>query len=148
MDNEEWTRTISAATDFKFILTRLDDEIGMVDQRMRFNTERSAYVRKIDYRPDCGGKTGRARSCTLVTPDRVAVDSNVKDADGVEIVTYHDIVAAQMMSYNDKVDWFQNTCKQLTCPRRGIMLQVRRDSLLEDSINLVMGLTPTELRKH
>ena len=96
MDNEEWilsydkngwTRTISATTDFKFIWTRLNG-IGMVDQRMRFDTERSAFVCKIDYHAVVGGK------CTLVTPDRVAVDSNVKDADGVEIVTYRDIVTA------------------------------------------------------
>ena len=147
-DKNGWTRTIRATTDMKFIWTRLD-EIGNVDQRTRFDTERSAYVRKIHYIREKDGsfneKMIRGR-CTLVTPDRVAVDSKVKNSNGDEIVTFRDIVSAQMMSYDDKVEWFHMTCKQLAIGRI-LMLPVRRPCLLEDSMNLIMNMHPIDLRK-
>ncbi len=147
-DKNGWTRTIRATTDMKFIWTRLD-EIGNVDQRTRFDTERSAYVRKIHYVREKDGSVNekmiRGR-CTLVTPDRVAVDSKVKNSNGDDIITFRDIVSAQMMSYDDKVEWFHTTCKQLAT-ERGLVLPVRRACLLEDSINLIMSLNPMALRK-
>ena len=138
-----WTRTIRATTDMKFIWTRLD-EIGNVDQRTRFDTERSAYVRKMHYVRE---EDGRVRGwCTLVTPDRVAVDSYVENSEGEKIVTYRDIVSAQMMSYDDKVEWFHATCKQLAT-EGVILLTVRRDYLLGDSMKHLMSLNPMQLRK-
>lgn len=147
-DKNGWTRTIRATTDMKFIWARLDENSN-VDQCTRFDTERSAYVRNIIYKREKGGKFDETMIrgyCTLVTPDRVAVNSCVKNAEGDEIVTFRDIVAAQMMTYGDKVEWFHATCKQLT-PQGGIRLCINRASLLEDSINRVMSLHPTSLRK-
>ena len=142
-DKNGWTRTIRATTDMKFIWTRLD-EIGNVDQRTRFDTERSAYVRKMHYVRE---EDGRVRGwCTLVTPDRVAVDSYVENSEGEKIVTYRDIVSAQMMSYDDKVEWFHATCKQLAT-ESAILLTVRRDNLLGDSMKHLMSLNPMQLRK-
>lgn len=147
-DKNGWTRTLRATTDMKFMWTRLD-KIGNVDQRTKFDKDRSAYVRKLHCKKEKDGDNNDklTRWCTLVTPNKVAVDSCVKNSKGEDIVTFRDIVAAQMMSYNDKVTWFLNTCKKLACAEMGYKLQVQRSSLLENSISLLMGMHPQDLRK-
>jgi len=78
-------------------------------------------VRKLHCKKEKDGNNNDkiTRWCTLVMPNKVAVDSCVKNSKGEDIVTFRDIVAAQMMSYNDKVTWFHNTCKQLACTEMG-----------------------------
>jgi len=147
-DKNGWTRTLRVTTDMKFMWTRLD-KIGNVDQRTKFDKDRSAYVRKLHCKKEKDGDNNDklTRWCTLVTPNKVAVDSCVKNSKGEDIVTFRDIVAAQMMTYNDKVTWFHNTCKQLACTEMGYKLQVQRSCLLENSMSLLMGMHPQDLRK-
>lgn len=144
-DKDGWTRTIRA-TDMKFQWTRFD-EIGNVDQRTRFDTERSAYVLKLDYLDD--NDRLRRGKCSLVTPEKGVVDSNIMSANGTELVSYSDIANAQMKSYDDKIQWFQDTCAQLCVEwNEGHMrMNVRRDYLLSDSMEAVMSLSRKDLRK-
>jgi len=50
---------------------------------------------------------------SLVTPDLGVVDSKIKSANGTDLVTFQDIATAQNKPYEDKIQWFQDTC---ACP--------------------------------
>eukprot|EP00970_Alexandrium_tamarense_P009157 scaffold1803_cov195-Alexandrium_tamarense.AAC.33 len=145
-DKDGWTRTIRA-TDMKFQWTRFDHQ-GGVDTRTRFDTERSAYVRKLEF---FGSDSDRMRTgkVSLVTPEKGVVDSKIKSANGQDLVSYSDIASAQMKSYEDKIQWFQDTCAQLCVEwNEGHMrMNVRRDYLLSDSMEAVMSLSRKDLRK-
>eukprot|EP00573_Skeletonema_grethae_P001076 CAMPEP_0201686764 /NCGR_PEP_ID=MMETSP0578-20130828/1088_1 /ASSEMBLY_ACC=CAM_ASM_000663 /TAXON_ID=267565 /ORGANISM="Skeletonema grethea, Strain CCMP 1804" /LENGTH=875 /DNA_ID=CAMNT_0048170859 /DNA_START=38 /DNA_END=2665 /DNA_ORIENTATION=- len=144
-DKDGWTRTIRA-TDMKFQWTRFDTD-GNVDTRNRFDTERSAYVRKLDWEAD--DDRMRKGRVSLVTPDKGVVDSKIKSANGTDLVTFEDIATAQNKSYEDKIQWFQDTCAQLCVEwNEGHMrMNVRRDYLLSDSMEAVMSLSRKDLRK-
>eukprot|EP00804_Cyclotella_cryptica_P015284 CCRYP_005400-RA/>CCRYP_005400-RA protein AED:0.03 eAED:0.03 QI:272/1/1/1/1/1/3/867/694 len=144
-DKDGWTRTIRA-TDMKFQWTRFDHQ-GGVDTRTRFDTDRSAYVRKIQFLDD--NDHMRFGRVSLVTPDKGVVDSSVKGMNGEELVSYSDIASAQMKCYDDKIQWFQNTCAQL-CTKWSdghIIFNVRRDNLLIDSMASVLSMSIHDLRK-
>lgn len=144
-DKDGWTRTIRA-TDMKFQWTRFDSS-GNVDTNTRFDTERSAYVLKLDYLDD--NDRLRRGTCSLVTPEKGVVDSKIKSANGTDLVSYSDIATAQMKNYEDKIQWFQDTCAQLCVEwNEGHMrMNVRREYLLSDSIEAVMSLSRKDLRK-
>ena len=144
-DKDGWTRTIRA-TDMKFQWTRFDTD-GNVDTPPRFDMERSAYVRKLDWEADDDWmRKGRV---SLVTPDLGVVDSKIKSANGTDLVTFQDIATAQNKSYEDKIQWFQDTCAQLCVEwNEGHMrMNVRREYLLSDSMEAVMSLSRKDLRK-
>jgi len=144
-DKDGWTRTIRA-TDMKFQWTRFDTD-GNVDTRNRFDTERSAYVRKLDWEAD--DDRMRKGRVSLVTPEKGVVDSKIKSANGTDLVTFQDIATAQNKNYEDKIQWFQDTCAQLCVEwNEGHMrMNVRRDYLLSDSMEAVMSLSRKDLRK-
>ena len=144
-EKDGWTRTIRA-TDMKFQWTRFDTD-GNVDTRHRFDTERSAYVRKLDWEAD--DDRMRKGRVSLVTPDKGVVDSKIKSANGTDLVTFQDIATAQNKNYEDKIQWFQDTCAQLCVEwNEGHMrMNVRRDYLLSDSMEAVMSLSRKDLRK-
>jgi len=145
-DKDGWSRTIRA-TDMKFQWTRFDEK-GDVDTRTRFDMDRSAYVLKIDF---YGNENDRMRTgkCSLVTPDKGVVDSKIKSVTGTDLVSYSDIAEAQTKTYEDKIQWFQDTCAQLCVEwNEGHMrMNVRRDFLLSDSMEAVMSLSRKDLRK-
>lgn len=144
-DKDGWTRTVRAS-DMAFQWTRID-EGGGVDERTRFSTERSAYVLKLDYSRDDDGSHTRRGHIRLVTPERGVVGSRVVGADGIEVATYSDIASAQVRSYNEKVEWFRQTCDRLRSRDGDIKISVRRRYLLSDSIDAVMNLSPAHLRR-
>jgi E3 ubiquitin-protein ligase NEDD4 len=144
-DKDGWSRTIRA-TDMKFQWTRFDAE-GGVDTRTRFDTDRSAYVLKLDFKDE--DSRMRGGSVSLVTPEKSVVASSIMGNNGEELVSFTDIAAAQNKDYGDKVQWFQDTCAQLCVEwNEGHMrMNVRRNYLLSDSMQAVMSLSPKDLRK-
>jgi E3 ubiquitin-protein ligase NEDD4 len=135
--------------DFRFQWTRLNDR-NEIDDIRRFDVDRSAYVLKLDYLDD-GDKRRKGR-CSLVTAERGVVESWVKSIrDGSNIVSYSDVVNAQMMSYNDKIKWFQDTCVKLSedwgkTYNKCKIISVRRDFLLQDSMVKVMSFSRRDMR--
>eukprot|EP00429_Kryptoperidinium_foliaceum_P040002 CAMPEP_0176170230 /NCGR_PEP_ID=MMETSP0120_2-20121206/87153_1 /TAXON_ID=160619 /ORGANISM="Kryptoperidinium foliaceum, Strain CCMP 1326" /LENGTH=733 /DNA_ID=CAMNT_0017508039 /DNA_START=168 /DNA_END=2371 /DNA_ORIENTATION=- len=139
-DKDGWMRTVRA-TDLKFQWVRMDDN-GDIDRNRRFQMEKSAYVRKIDFYQ---GSNQRLRDgiLSLVPATEVLLGSKIKDTRGKEIVTYSDLAEAQVKSFDDKATWFHNTCAKLSVsPLEGghITIRVRREHLLVDSINAIMSL--------
>jgi len=145
-DKDGWTRTVRL-TDLKFQWVRMDEQ-GDVDQRQRFDIDRSAYVRKLEFRP---GEDPRIRTglLSLVPAADAVVDSKIKSADGRDLVSYEDIADAQVKAFEEKADWFQKTCAQLCVEwNEGHMrMNVRRQFLLGDSVDAVMSLSRKDLRK-
>jgi hypothetical protein len=145
-DKDGWTRTIRVS-DMKFQWVRMDDN-GDVDTNTRFNTEKSAYVRKLAFVP---GPDDRIRDgvMSLVPADEAFVDSRVKGNNGEVLVTYSEIADAQVRGFEEKALWFQEKCKDLRVEwNEGHMrINVRRNCLLEDSVDAVMSLNRKDLRK-
>jgi hypothetical protein len=146
-DKDGWTRTIRVS-DMKFQWVRMDDN-GDVDTNTRFDAEKSAYVRKLAFLP---GPDDRIRDgvMSLVPAAEAFVDSRIKGNNGKVLVTYSEIADAQVRGFEEKAIWFQEKCKLLRVPwEEGHMhINVRRDSLLEDSVDAVMSLNRKDLRKH
>ena len=65
------------------------------------------------------------------------------------MVTYGDLAQAQVKNFDDKAQWFQDTCAQLCVEwNEGHMrMNVRRQYLLGDSVDAVMSLSRKDLRK-
>ena len=145
-DKDGWTRTIRVS-DMKFQWVRMDDK-GDVDTTTRFVSEKSAYVRKLDFRP---GNDDRVRDAvlTLVPATEAFVDSRVRGNNGEVIVTYSEIADAQVKTFEEKTLWFQEKCLDLGVEwNEGHMrMNVRREYLLEDSVDAVMSLSRRDLRK-
>jgi len=145
-DKDGWTRTIRVS-DMKFQWVRMDDN-GDVDNSTRFDAEKSAYVRKLVFRP---GQDDRIREgdLSLVPASQATVDSRVKGNNGEVLVTYSEIADAQVKGFEEKANWFQEKCKALRVEyNEGHMrINVRRNFLLEDSVDAVMSLNRKDLRK-
>ena len=145
-DKDGWTRTIRVS-DMKFQWVRMDDK-GDVDTTTRFVSDKSAYVRKLDFRP---GNDDRVRDAllTLVPATEAFVDSRVRGNNGEVIVTYSEIADAQVKTFEEKTTWFQEKCLDLGVEwNEGHMrMNVRREYLLEDSVDAVMSLSRRDLRK-
>jgi hypothetical protein len=145
-DKDGWTRTVRV-TDMKFQWVRMDDN-GDIDLNKRFSMEKSAYVRKLEFRP---GDDPRIRTgqLSLVPAIEAVVDSKIKSADGRDLVSYADLAGAQVKGFDDKAQWFQETCAQLCVEwNEGHMrMNVRRQYLLGDSVDAVMSLSRKDLRK-
>ena len=145
-DKDGWTRTIRA-TDLKFQWIRVDNK-GDVDLNKRFHIENSAYVRKLDF-VDGPDKRMRGGILSLVVATEATVDSRIRSSDGRELVTYGDIASAQVKNFEEKTEWFQETCAALCVEwNEGHMrMNVRREFLLSDSMEAVMSLSRKDLRK-
>mmetsp|Transcript_28753 Transcript_28753/g.32878 ORF Transcript_28753/g.32878 Transcript_28753/m.32878 type:complete len:734 (+) Transcript_28753:174-2375(+) len=145
-DKDGWQRTIRAS-DMKFQWIRVDEK-GEFESNFRFDIVKSAYVRKLDFRP---GDDPRIRTgiLTLVPATDAVVDSKIKSADNRDLVTYSDIANAQVKGFEEKSEWFYETCAQLCVEwNEGHMrMNVRRQYLLGDSVDAVMSLSRKDLRK-
>ena len=148
-DTEDgWTRTIRV-TDMKYIWIRLDSEnAGDVSQSDgTFNVDTSAFVRNLEFL-EGNDKRMRTGKLSLVSASKYTVDSVIK-VDGKEVVTYTDIANAQKLTFDEKVAWFLKTCKKtgIKWEDGHMRICVRRQNLLEDSINAVMSLSREDMKK-
>lgn len=145
-DKDGWTRTIRVS-DMKFQWVRMDDK-GDIENELRFDAEKSAYVRKIDFRP---GSDTRIRDgvLSLVPANQAFVNSSIKGAGDEDLVTYSDIAEAQGKTFNEKAEWFQEKCRLfgVDYSEGYIRINLRREFLLEDSVDAVMSLSRRDLRK-
>ena len=153
-DKDGWTRTVRA-TDLKFQWIRMDgkgdvdtDVMGGRGGRRRFHMDKSAYVRRLEFKL---GEDPRIRTgiLSLVPATESVVDSKIKSADGRDLVTYSDLAQAQMKSFDEKTEWFQDTCAKLCVEwdEGHMRMNIRRQYLLGDSVDAVMSLSRKDLRK-
>jgi hypothetical protein len=146
-DKDGWTRTVRV-TDMKFQWVRMDDKGDVDMDTKRFHVDKSAYVRKLEFRP---GDDPRIRTgvLSLVPANEAVVDSRIRSTDNRDLVSYADLAQAQVKNFDDKAQWFQDTCADLCVEwNEGHMrMNVRRQFLLGDSVDAVMSLSRKDLRK-
>jgi hypothetical protein len=145
-DKDGWTRTIRVS-DMKFQWVRMDDHGGVATNK-RFNAEKSAYVRKIEFH---AGKGDRIRDgvISLVPADQAFCESRIGGPDGQDLVTYAEIAEAQVKTFEDKAAWFQEKCSMMHIDwAEGHMgMNVRRSHLVEDSLRALKSLSRRDFRK-
>ena len=146
-DKDGWARMIRF-TDLRFQWVRVDDNGDIDLSHKGFNPDKSAYARRLQL---FDGEDPRLRTAALylVPADEAVVDSKIRTSDGTDLVSHSDLVAAQMMSYDKKVEWFRNTCAKLIVGwnEGHIKINVRRNHLLSDSVRAIMSLSRRDMRK-
>jgi hypothetical protein len=127
-----------------------DTCVGMqpkVQADSKFDFSKSAYVRKITF---LEGNDSRMRTGTveLVPANEAVVDSKLV-VNGKVLLSYADIASVQGKPLEEKTEWFQRICTQLTSAWDDghIKIVVRRKFLLQDSVDAIMSLGRDDLRK-
>jgi len=163
-----WERTIRV-TDYKFQWVRVEekdpkktgfsrtesDGARVVADMEAFDFSKGAYVRKIQY---LEGNDARMRtgSVILVPAQEAIVNSKLVDHNyhgtnqSKTLFTYNDIATIQCKSLDDKVEWFNKSiCEELYTPweKGHVKIVIRRQTLLEDSVNAIMALSRDDMRK-
>lgn len=115
-NKDGWARNVRL-TDMKFQWVRMDDK-GDVDLDQRFDIDRSAYVRTMEWEYRYSGAGVRRGFVYLVPAADAVADSWIKGSDGSILVSYNDIAEAQVLSFDDKVKWFHSMCDKVG-ERRG-----------------------------
>ena len=150
-----WARTLRV-TDMKFVWARTNEDGGVVNpnsENGQFDVKHSAYTKKMTFL-EGNDKRMRTGTLSLVPANESSVESSVTSGDaGNEhvVVTYAEIAAAHRQgSYDEKVAWFQEMCEKrlrIKWSDGHVRLHVRRGELLRDSMEAVMSLGRTDLRK-
>jgi len=159
-----WCRTIRV-TDLKFQWVRVNGkqesngdsstpkgdfnsstilDVGDMD---KFDFKKSAYCRKLMF---FEGNDARMRTGTveLVPAKDAVVDSKLIESNR-SLVSYADIASVQGKPLEEKTQWFQNICSQITGAWENghIKVSIRRKYLLLDSVDAIMSLSREDLRK-
>eukprot|EP00977_Amphora_coffeiformis_P030370 scaffold46517_cov153-Amphora_coffeaeformis.AAC.1 len=149
-DKDGWSRTVRLS-DQKFQWVRMDENGGIDERHLqvsRFDPEKSAFCRKLQF---VEGSDVRIRDgiLELVPAHEAACESKVRNERGEAVVTYTDIAEAQVRGFEEKVLWFTDKCNALAVDwNEGHMrINVRREHLLEDSVDAVMSLSRRDMRK-
>ena len=123
------------------------ETVGVDRSNNKFDFTKSAYVRKLSF---LEGNDARMRTgyMDLVPAHEAVVDSKLV-VQNRTLLSYGDIVAVQNKSLDEKTEWFQRICTQLTLPWEDghVKMVVRRKHLLLDSVDAVMSLGRDDLRK-
>jgi len=141
-----WTRNIRV-TDMKFQWVRMSDN-GNLKSVSRFDIDQSAFTRQLIFLEgnDPRMRTGRL---SFGTATLSSTDSSVK-VDGKEVVSYAEIAQSARGNFDQKASWFQEVCRErlrVKWDDGHIRVLVRTEHLLHDSIEAVMSLSRTDLRK-
>ena len=149
-DKDGWSRTVRLS-DQKFQWVRMDEHGGIDASHLqagRFDPEKSAFCRRLQF---VEGSDVRIRDgiLELVPAHEAACESKVRNEQGEPVVTYTDIAEAQVRTFDEKVLWFTDKCNALAVDwNEGHMrINVRREHLLEDSVDAVMSLSRRDMRK-
>lgn len=136
-----WCRTIRMS-DFKF--QWVNNEVA---SQKRWKTKHSGFCRKLVY---LEGNDARMRtgSLDLVPADEVVADSELRHHHRT-LVSYASVAHIQTQSLDQKTEWLQNICANLTTPWESgrIKIVIRRNQLLNDSLRSVMSLSRADMRK-
>jgi E3 ubiquitin-protein ligase NEDD4 len=147
-NRDGWARNVRM-TDLKLQWIRMDDKGDICSFEHRFDIDRSAYVRKLEFgKPYEGLRTGRL---SLIPAEDAVADSCIKGAGGKDVVSYTEIANAQVLPFQQKAEWFHAICARiLKVPWSGghMQINVRRESIVVDSLNAILTMNRRELRKH
>lgn len=143
-----WARTIRV-TDMKFQWIRMNHE-GEIDAKCvsRFDIQHSAYTRQLIFLEGNDPRMRTGKIC-FGTANESSVESSV-ELNGKEVVRYDEIAKAHQGSYDEKAEWFQEICRdrlRMKWSEGHLRILVRRNHLLQDSMQAVMSLSRVDLSK-
>ena len=139
-DVDGWVRTLQVS-DMKFQWLRVKKNTTEAkESSVKKKINQLAYITRIS---DIGELEFRPAQFGLVD------SSVVSPHTGRTLVSCTDLVSIQSESFGDKVDTFYNLCKRIgnhgkMSPK--ICIQVRREHLLQDSLEAIMSLDTLELK--
>lgn len=149
-DKDGWSRTVRI-TDQQFQWVRMDHFGGIDDlhfRTTRFDPDKSAFCRKLHF---IDGSDHRVRDALLelVPAHEATCGSIVRNEQGKAVVTYPDLAEVQVRSFEEKAKWLTEKCEELQVEwDSGHMhIMVRREYLVQDSIDAIMSLNRRDLRK-
>lgn len=127
----------------------------VVEDMEAIDFSKSAYVRKIQY---LEGNDARMRTgtVTLIPAQDAVVDSKLVENNyqgtnhSKTLLHYNDIANIQSKSLDEKVEWFRTkVCEELYTPWENghVKIVVRRDTLLQNSVDAIMALGRDDMRK-
>lgn len=160
--DDGWVRSIKVVDvesgEFRFQWVRQNGEEGALHSptdgnivRRTFDPTKDAYVRKLMWSDEGEQEelgSSRSGSVEIVAASDASMESNVS-SEGKEIVGYADLADAQTLRYEDKVKWFHATCDRLRLQwdQGHVRINVRRETMLGDSLSGIMSLSQKDLRK-
>lgn len=137
-----WCRTIRLS-DLKFQWVYQ----AQADTPHKFSLGQAAFCRKLTF---LEGNDPRMRTgnLELVPASEVCSESTIWHHRKT-LLSYATVADIQTKSWEEKVNWFQGICAQLTAPWESgrIRLVIRRDHMLADSVNAIMSLSRADMRK-
>eukprot|EP00934_Nitzschia_sp_Nitz4_P004456 Nitzschia sp. Nitz4//scaffold265_size26576//8993//11333//NITZ4_008247-RA/size26576-augustus-gene-0.21-mRNA-1//-1//CDS//3329544837//4446//frame0 len=140
-----WCRTIRMS-DLKFQWVN-NDVARDLEQQRQWKTSHSSFCRKLTF---LEGNDPRMRAGTveLVSTSDVVAESELRHHHRT-LISYATVAHIQHQSLDQKINWFQGLCGELTIPWESgrIKIVVRRDNILEDSVRSVMALSRADMRK-
>jgi hypothetical protein len=141
-----WMRTIRVE-DLKFQWVRVQKDELVVEENSKFDFYQAAYVRQLQLME---GNDARMRTGTVeLKPASEAVVDSKLVVNNTTLLSYADIATVQGRTLDEKTKWFETICQQLTAPwdEGHVKICVRRNQLLNDSVDAVMSLGRDDLRK-
>ena len=143
-----WCRTVRLSDlKFQWIYNQHAEDETTTPQRHQHSLGQAAFCRKLTY---LEGNDPRMRTgnLELVPASKVCSESTLWHH-GKTLLSYATVADIQTRSWDEKLNWFQGVCAELTAPWESgrIRLLIRREHLLADSVKAVMSLSRADMRK-
>eukprot|EP01039_Chlorochromonas_danica_P003256 gene3256-3567_t len=144
-DKDGWMRCLGADLKFHWVFSKAQfhgdsNKEEQSNHNNSFDINQHASVREIYIDPD----TNRTR-LRYVAPENYAVETTVKGT----TIAYNELSEIASSPFNKKVEWLRAQFNSLRVPweEGHIKLKVRRQSVLQDSMEAVESIEPADMRK-
>ena len=136
-DKDGWMRCLG--TDLKFHWVYNQSLPEKQERKISFNVDKTAYVRELTPLPD-GNLEMRFMPAT-----EYAIETGVKGTS----VNYQELSQVAALSFQQKVDWLKVQFTSIRTPweEGHIKIKVRRDYLLQDSMEAVESIDQADMKK-
>lgn len=141
-DVDGWTRTLQISA-MKFQWVRIQSDSNDFDDDDRRTNSIEQVIKELAYVTQISA----GEELEFIPAQIGMVDSSVVSTrTGSVLANCTDLVAIQAKNFSDKVKSFRDLCKKIGHRGHSICIQVRREFLLEDSLEAVMSLNTEELQ--
>lgn len=137
-DKDGWMRCLGQDLKFHWVFNQADGDQGAEKHKVTYDIDRRAFVRQ--FVPDAPRPT-----IEYIPAADYAIETSVKGTN----VTYSELNSVAAMPFQQKVDWLKGQFAQLRIPweEGHIKLKVRRESVLQDSMDAIESIEAGDMRK-
>lgn len=143
-DKDGWMRCLGTDLKFHWAYNRSDGTSSTKEEKpasnIAYEIDTHAFVRDFIY-DDAGNRTG----IRFIPATEYALDTTVKGTS----ISYSELSQIATVPFTQKVDWLKAQFANLRIPweEGHIKLKVRRNSVLQDSMDAVESIEPADMRK-